>query len=251
METKSKSLKELTSLARGQLIGRYSSAIPACLLVSAINLAVLLISGSGTPTSRMSYFIGVVITIIVNLLTGVLILGEAHYFLTFARTKEKISASLIFYGFKNSTDKAILVQSAFTVASCFTILPIVIVNVLNIPMTDNDYIKFSLILQLMDLLLAIALKMFLGLSFYILCDHPEYSVKEIYSESMRLMANKKGRLIQIYLSLIPMVIVGVLALYIGVLWVEAYAQTLLANFYLDAIGEDMTPNEPSENPNIY
>lgn len=250
---KSKSLKELIALSRGQLIGRYSSAILACVLASIINITVLLISGSNTPSGNFSYLVTIAISVIVNLLMGVLIVGEAHFFLTFARNKnrEKISASLIFYGFKNSTDKAILVQIAFTISSFFTMIPVIIVNLLNIPMTNSQYIKFSVVLQLIDVLLTVVLKLFLGFSFYILCDHPEYSLKEIYSESMRLMANKKGRLIQIYLCFIPAVIVGMLACYIGVLWVEAFAQTLLVNFYLDAIGEDLTPKEPNPDPDGY
>ncbi len=52
------------------------------------------------------------------------------------------------------------------------------------------------------------------------------------------MKNKKGKLLLTYLSTIPLLIVSFLSLGIGLLWFMPYYNNLLANFYLDAIGED-------------
>lgn len=252
---RTKSLKELYALTRGQLIGRYSPAILACVTVTMIELAVEMLAGSNPTTNSFSYLIKIAISIIINLLTGILIYGQSYFFLKLVRGDEALNPRYVFHGFMNNMDKAIMVQLPFTLCSMITLVPVVLINLGFIPLSDTKYYYFSIGVVVVDSIINVIAKLFIGLSFYILCDHPEFSVTDILNESIRLMENKKGRLFLIYLSLIPISIVGFLSCCIGLLYVIAFTQTLFAMFYLNAIGEEpakpQDPVEPTPHPDDY
>lgn len=80
-----------------------------------------------------------------------------------------------------------------------------------------------------------------SLAFYILSDHPEYSVRQCVNESKRLMAGHKGRLFCLNLSFIGWELLNVLTLGIGSLWLNPYKSASISAFYLERVGE-----QPSE-----
>lgn len=244
---KNKSIKELFALTRGQLIGKYAPAILACITVSMIELTVLMLASSNPATNTFSYLVKIAISIIVDLLMGILIYGQTYFFLKLARNDADINPRYVFHGFTNNIDKAVMVQLPFTLCSCITLIPVVFINLGFIDIPDTTYYKIALFIEAADTIISIIAKLFIGLAFYILCDHPEYSVQDILNESIRLMENKKGRLLLIYLSIIPVSIIGFLSCCVGLLWVSAYTQTLLANFYLDTIGESGNCNTTDSN----
>jgi len=83
-----KTVNELLALARGQLIGRYKPAILAVLLVTAINLLISTVIDTVSSSSTIGYIVLLAIEITVDLLFGVLILGECHFYLKLARFDE-------------------------------------------------------------------------------------------------------------------------------------------------------------------
>jgi len=253
-ETNNKSLKDLHAITRGQLIGKYGSAIITCLTVSVTEVLILMLVSSDAPTDNFSYLIKIAISIIVDLLMGVLIYGQTYYFLQLVRGDQKLTPGYVFYGLKNNMDKAILVEGIFTLISCIMLVPVVLINTGVIYVSDGSYTKVSLAIELIDLVIRFVAKLYIGLSFYIMCDHPEYSVKEIVEKSIELMNGRKVKLVLVYLSTLPLVIAGFLSCCIGLLWLAPYFQTLLANFYLDAIGEEphtyTSPNVPMDDANI-
>jgi len=239
METNNtKTNKEIKTNARGQLIGRYPVCIMVAFLVSAIELTITSITESNYTGSIGSYLLRFVISLVVDLLMGILIYGQSRFFLNMVRGKEPLSVSDVFYGVKNNVDKAIMVQSVFTLASFIGSLPAVLVSVDIILIPKDMYYPTVTIVYAFSLICSFVAKLFLGLSFYILNDRPELSVIEIYKESMRLMTNKKGRYFTLCLSMIPLLILSICAFFVGVFWFVAYYQTVLTNFYLNAIGEE-------------
>ncbi len=80
-----------------------------------------------------------------------------------------------------------------------------------------------------------------SLAFYILSDHPEYTVRQCVNESKRLMAGYKGRLFCLNLSFIGWAMLNVLTLGIGSLWLNPYMSAATSAFYLERVGE-----QPSE-----
>lgn len=242
----SRSVKELRAIARDQLVGKYGIAVPAVLLIAGVQGLALLLSESGASGGTVaSYLMRYAISLIIDLLTGILMYGRSFFFLKIARAEEKLSAKDVFYGFKNNTDKAVLLQLPFTGLSLLCTIPAVCINLGILPAPGN-YLATSVILLLTQVLVLSIAKLFIGLSFFILCDSPELSVPEIFARSIELMGKRKGRLIVVCLSMLPMMILGILGLFIGLLWYEAYLRTLLADFYLEAKGEE--PGNPIKTP---
>lgn len=233
-----KTIKELKSNAKGQLIGKYPQAILATLIVSAIQLFVMSLADSAYTGSINSYLIRLLISVIIDLLSGILIYGQTRYFLLLVRGEEPLSIGEIFYGFKNNMDKAVLIQAVYTVITVLTSVPIILASVGLWKLPDKQYLLLSFSAIVLEMILIFAEKLFVGLSFYILDDNPDMSVPEIFSRSLELMRNKKGRYFLICLSMIPLFILGFLGLFVGSLWVSVYLETTLANFYLDCIGEE-------------
>jgi uncharacterized membrane protein len=250
---KSKKIRELAADARGQLIGKYGVAILATLIVSSIEILLTLFSqGNSITISTTCYLMSLVITVIIDLLLGILVFGQANFYLKIARGDESLALMDLFRGIRGLTDKAILVQSIFTGFSVISLIPSVLIHfgVVYIP---NEYYYYSFIgVTVLEFIIMFISRLYFGASFYILADHPEWSVPEIFRESIYLMKKKKGRLALTYLSCIPLFIVSLLACGIGVLWFAPFFQTLLANFYLDLIKEEpWTPNKfnkPTNSP---
>lgn len=239
---KQKRIKELKANARGQLIGKYSSAIAAALIVTIAEFIVTLITDYTYTGSVSSYLIRLIISLVVDLLMGILIFGQAHFFLNLLRGKEPLTLGDAFYGFTNNMDKAILVQLPFTLVSLIGTLPAVLINLglINVTVSSLAIVMFT---YGFGIVLSFITKLFLAMSFYVLNDNPDMSVPDILKKSVDLMAKRKGKLILTYLSFIPITIIGICAFFVGIFWVMAFRETTLANFYLDAIGEE--PVNPS------
>ncbi|MCR5311418.1 MAG: DUF975 family protein [Lachnospiraceae bacterium] len=241
-----RSVKELRAIARDQLVGKYGIAVPAVLLIAGVQGLALLLSESGASGGTVSsYLLRYVISLIIDLLTGILMYGRSFFFLKIARVEENPSARDVFYGFKNNTDKAVLLQLPYTGLSLLCTIPAVCINLGILPAPKN-YLMASMGLLLLQILVLSVAKLFIGLSFFILCDSPELSVPEILAKSTRLMSKRKGRLIIVCLSMLPLMILSIFGLFIGLLWYEAYFRTLLADFYLESKGEE--PGNPIKTP---
>ena len=253
---KKKSISELYALARGQLIGKYSVAIFMTVTISLINVLLSFLTSANTITSTATgYLTNLLITIIVDLLLGVVSYGQNVFYLNIARGKVA-GISDIFSGFKGLIDKTILIRSVFTVVSFLALIPSILIhfNVIFIPVEYMFWANAAILgLQLLLLFLA---GLYFGLSYYILSDHPDWSVPAILSESLMLMKKKKGRLTLVYLRAIPLFIVSLLACGVGILWFMPFFNALLADFYLDATSEEAYDPErpapsdqgPTQNP---
>lgn len=234
----SKSIKELKRNARGQLIGRYNVCILVTLTVVIIQFAVTTMAEGSYDGSTASYLLRLLIAAVIDLLSGILVFGKSHFFLQIVRTTDLVSPKELFFGLKKSMDKAILIQSIYTVISLITSIPAILMSleIIAVPMENATFV--SLLLTIINVLALFVAKLFVGQSFYILNDSPDLSVPEIISKSIELMRNKKGRYVTIYLSSIPLALLSICAFGVGCFWFVAFFDVLLANFYLDAIGEE-------------
>lgn len=66
-------------------------------------------------------------------------------------------------------------------------------------------------------------------------DFPQYSARELLSMSRKLMIGNKVRLFYIYLSYMPLLLLGILSCGIALLWIIPYMNATLAEFYMDIV----------------
>ncbi len=74
-----------------------------------------------------------------------------------------------------------------------------------------------------------------SMTYYVKCDHPEYTATQAIQESQMLMRGNKMRLFGLHLSFIGWFIVGALCLGVGLLWVSAYLKAAEAEFYRELV----------------
>ena len=240
-----KNARELVFNARGQLVGRYGQAILVIVLVGFLNLLLASFADYTYTGTLGSYLFRLLVLTIIDLLLGILFFGQDRYFLNLVRGTQGLSPADLFHGLKNNADKAICLQVVYTLVSVVTVIPAAYLSFF-VPLTEREAIWAGLIIRLISVLILFVVRMFFGLSFYILSDHPEYGVFEILRESNRLMTGNRLRFVVLALRMIPLMLLGTFAFIIGFLWPTAVYQTALANFYLDLIGEE--PYNPLTDP---
>ncbi len=188
--------KELRARARASLDGNIFGSswlflLLACLLVSLVN-------------SFLSAIPGLALFVIV--FSGCVEVGLCSFTLATVRASErKNDLSLLFNGFTKNTGANIL-------AGLLTVI-------------------FTFLWTLLFIIPGIVKAYSYSMTYYILCDHPEYTATEAIKESQRIMRGNKARAFILDLSFIGWQIVGVLCCGIGTLWVTPYIQATKAQLY--------------------
>lgn len=226
-----KSSSQLKSLAKGQLLGKYPTVIGAFLIMQ---LTSLMLSGFSAIFVDTYTWYGLIIdylvSFIISVFMGILWVGQTYIYLNISCGRT-CKASDIFYGFNQHTDKALLlqlIQSAISVA-CY--LPASIL--LHISNDDISWVLPICIAVIISLVLMCYFYLAFSLTFYLLLDFPDYSVKQILSLSIKIMKGHKARLFYIMVSFLPLMMLGFLSCGIGLLWVIPYFYATMTNFYLD------------------
>ena len=246
-----KSAKELILNSRGQLIGRYGQAILVVVIVGIINFFLGSFADYAYTGSFGSYLFRLLILIVIDLLLGVLFFGQDRYFLNLVRGVQGLSPADLFYGIKNNADKAIGLQAVITLVSVLVALPEAYITFF-VVQSEYDYLLVTSLFRLVLSVLLFVVRLFFGLSFCILADHPEYGVLEILKESNRLMTGNRLRLVSVTLRMVPFILLGFLSFGIGLLWPAVLYSVATKNLYLDLIGEEpfdpLADKEPEPEP---
>ena len=82
---------------------------------------------------------------------------------------------------------------------------------------------------------SLALNLLYAPAFFLLHDFPQYTARELLSMSRKLMSGNKIRLFYIFLSFVPLLLLGLLSCGIALLWVSPYMNATLAEFYMSII----------------
>lgn len=235
-----KSSAELKASAREHLLGHYGTVIGAFLLMGLIlgtaTIAVSLVVDLSTIPGTIIYY---AIMFLISVLTGLLTSGNAYLYLKVI-CGCPVSVGDLFYGFQLCPDKAITIQAWITLITYIANLPQIILNY--IMMTNfhrMDQVMNLMLPYALSLILSGVVSVMLGLlyeqAFFLLHDFPQYTAKELLQKSRRLMVHHKGRLFYLYVSFLPLMLLGLLSCGLALLWVIPYMAATEAEFFLDLI----------------
>ena len=143
---------------------------------------------------------------------------------------QPVSSSDLFFGFKQHPDKAILIQLVISIISFICSLPSLIIG-----LSSSSSTLLMLGLSLLGSIVSILITISVSMVFYILQDFPDRPVFSIFKTSMRIMKGNKLRLIGMYISFIPLILLGIITFFIPLLWIYSYIQTATAEFYKNII----------------
>lgn len=228
------SSSSLKSLAKGQLLGKYSTLVGAYLIhltfVFIATFSAFILIDTNSVIGNIIYY---AVSFIISLLSGLFVFGEAYIYLKLA-CNQKVSVNDLFYGFSKSPDKILKVQAVLSLISAVCSLPNFLLSFVTAASPENPYLfLLSVILVLAFSIIDVILSLIFSQSFYLMLDFPQYSAKEVLLKSGKVMKGNKGRLFYIDLSFIPLFLLGMCTCCIGFLWILPYYQATKANFYLD------------------
>lgn len=229
-----KSSAQLKAIAREKSLGRYGTLIGANLTIIAINLIISGFAGVSAGNSILLVIIGNLISVIINILLGVLVSGKAYLYMNLLYS-QNVSVSDIFFGLKQQPQKAVIIQSVFVVADFLLTIPLTILMMQYMTGPDMRFIGAMFILIAVAIIVEVYIYLLYSQSFFILHDFPDRSAKEILSTSRHLMKGNMFRLLYLHISFIPLYLLGVITLFVPLLWVSAYREATVCAFYQDLI----------------
>ena len=235
-----KSSAELKASAREHLRGHYGTTIGAFMIVGAlmgaVTLAVSLLVDLATIPGTVIYY---AIMFLVSILVGLFSSGSAYLYLKLICGRP-VSVGDLFYGFQLYPDKAIAIQAWITLITYLSSLPQIILNYIMLANANHPrkMLQFMLPYALSLILsgvVSVMLSLFYAQAYFLLHDFPQYTAKELLQKSRRLMVHHKGRLFYLYVSFLPLILLGILSWGIALLWIIPYMAATEAEFFLDLI----------------
>lgn len=227
------SIGELKYRAKNHLTGRFGIVINAMvtvqLIVSGISILVNMACDQSAVSGQIMYYM---IQMLITVLIGVFTSGQCYLYLNMCCDRP-IEPSMIYYGFKNQTNKAVFLQLAQFLIFLAPIIPGYAVIAAGLIMDEGLYINVGRIMVLASAIVIMYLALCLSQTFYLLHDFPDYSVKELLLLSNKIMKGYKWKMFLLLLSFIPLLLAAILTLGIGLLWVEPYMNTTTTEFFLE------------------
>jgi uncharacterized membrane protein len=227
---------ELKASAKEHLFGHYGTAIGANLVVVCIigflTLASLFLVDTSTIFGTVIYYL---LSFAISVFSGLFVSGQCYFYLKIS-CGYPVTVSDIFYGFKLCPDKALTMQLFITAICYIAQLPM---SVIGYQMNSEQSSSALMLPYSLAVILFYAVSILLSLiyqqAFYLLHDFPQYSAGELLHMSRKLMSGHKGRLFYIYVSFIPLILLGLLSCGIGLLWVSSYMSATRTEFFLNII----------------
>lgn len=178
---------------------------------------------------------------LVSVLMGLFTSGSCYLYLKIICGRP-VSVGDLFYGFQLCPDKAIVIQAWITLITYVVNLPEIILTYKFTRYAASYQTDKMLSLMLpyaLSLILSgvvsVMLDLFYAQTFYLLHDFPQYSAVELLKKSRRLMVHHKGRLFYLYVSFLPLILLGILSFGLALLWILPYMAATEAEFFLDLI----------------
>ena len=236
-----KNAKTIKAIARERLLGHYGTTIGAMILYRIIAFVMInIVSSAIIPVNLFTYLVYFGATILVNLFLGVFDSGLAYLFMNVVYG-QSVSAADLFHGFKNHPDKAILLHIPIAVVNTLTFIPLQVLSALVLKdarttaVIDTRYIIIAICISTVMTIVNIYVRLMFSQSYYILQDFPDKRTTEILKASMHLMKGSKLRLLLLYISFLPIMLLGAISFFLPLLWVGAYTSASDAAFYQDLI----------------
>ncbi len=235
-----KTAPQLKAIAKEQSLGKYGTLIGANILIVIIQLLISAVTTVTTGGSIILIVINNIISLIVNILLGLLVSGKAYLYMNLLYS-QTVSASDIFYGLKQNPQKAVGIQSLFVIVDFIVTIPSQILMVMYQRHQDSATLSFLVMALGVAMTVEILVYLTYSQAFFILHDFPDRSAKEILATSRRLMKVNRFRLFYLNVTFIPLYILGGIALFVPLLWVSVYRYASTCAFYQDLIANAAAP----------
>lgn len=226
---------QLKQLARESLAHRFSLPVMVCVITFGIIMLVNMLPAALFPDTgnSISYL---VISFITDLLLSILSVGPVTILLDMSRGSDGQLSDLL-YAFRHQPDRIIVSQLIISLLSTVIFLPGILVFMLS----SIFYTAFGIIIGSLLIFAAVIGSVVIRLDFALVTplyiDNPQTSAIDLLRESRDLMRGNRLRYFVLELSFIPIMLLAVVACFVGLLWAVPYTQMTLLEFYRELVGE--------------
>lgn len=230
-----KNSAQLKSNARGQLIGKYGTYIPALLIVEVISfLLTNLVSSVSDLTSLSGMILYGILSVLVSLVINIFYVGNSRIILQIC-CQRSIKVSDIIYGFSHQLDKIIQISMRLLaislIPSFFGAIPLAI----GIVGKNIWIILLGFVIILAVLIVVCYMLLRYSLVYFILLDFPQYTVSQIFHMSQLLMKGNMARLLYLLVSFLPLYLLSAFSCFIANFWISPYLYVTFGNFYCNLV----------------
>ena len=232
--TELKSSSELKAIAKEKSLDKYGTLIFANILIFAIQFIVSALVTVSGPRNILSFCINELITLVISILVGILVSGKAYLYMNLLYS-QAVSTNDIFFGFKQHPNKAVTIQALFVVVDFLVSIPgTILLHYLRFN-TSSEVLGALIFALAIGLIVNVYVSLTYSQAFFLLHDYPDKSAKELLTYSKEMMKGNRLRLLYLHISFIPLIIFGVITLFIPLLWISVYRYATLTAFYQDLI----------------
>ncbi len=227
-----KSSAELKGIAKEKSLGKYGTLIGANIIIFAIQILATGFTTVAASGNIAIIIINNIITLIVNILLGLLVSGKAYLYMNLLYS-QTVATSDIFFGLRQSPQKAVIIQSVFVLVDFLVSIPSQILLVFYQQNQNQQLFTALLTALFLGLVVNILVSLTYSQAFFLLHDFPGRSAKELLATSRRLMRSNKLRLFSLNVSFVPLYLLGCISLFVPLLWVSVYRYASTCAFYQD------------------
>lgn len=241
MKTSSPQLK---ADARGHLTGRYGVVITAYMIASLLtNIPSLIFSYTLNTRTLAGSLMDVSVTLILNFLLTIFLVGQNHICLRYARSSEPVPVAEMWYGFKGRADEIIITYFLYFIR--FLLYSVPFIAMLAGYLLADSPVLFG-VLALISLIFMTAMwirtELDYALIFFLIIDFPNESPGQLLKHSRELMKGNRGRLFYLQMSFIGMYLLALFSFGLAMFWVYPYTRMTFTEFYMDVKKEkEITP----------
>ena len=229
-----KSTAELKGIAKEQSLGKYGTLISANIIIFAIQILATGITTVASGGSIPLIIINNIITLIVNILLGLLVSGKAFLYMNLLYS-QTVSTSDVFYGLRKEPQKAVMVQAFFVVIDFIITLPGQVLLIIYQQKRTTNLLTAVILAYFIALVINVLVYLTYSQAFFLLHDFPGRSAQELLTTSRRLMQGHKFKLFYLNVSFVPLEILGCLAIFVPLLWISVYRYASTCAFYQDLV----------------
>ena len=228
---------ELKARAKGQLLGKYGTIIPAILIVEIIMFAITSVITLPLDTRTMpGLIVSFIIECLLQLFAGIFIAGQTYLYLNIS-CGGNIRVSDVFYGFTHHPDKAILIQLYQLLLMLASFVPLFLLLALWM-VIDSLYMLIPITIAFcFGLVASVIISLMYSQSYFVMLDFPDFSAVQCLRFSRKIMKGSKARRFYLDVSFIHLYLLGFLTCCIGLLFVIPYMNTTYSNFYLELMSK--------------
>lgn len=237
--------QEIKRISRDNLNGKYRLVMGAFILANLVMAIIVLpfskfLSDNPTLMQTIIYY---VVEFLIVLIGTVMTVGQYSIHLDIARQKRELpTQTRIFHFFRQQPDRYILAGLFLLVLTILCMIPMIGIFFLPEDFALAPFILLSILAGIVSLFLFVLVQLQFSLLYFVLLEDGSLSVGRAIRISAGMMKGHRMRLFRIFISFAGFDLLSVISFGLGFLWVVPYQIQVMANFYLDIIGE--VPEHP-------